>query len=60
MGRLTQWAVIEADIAMLLPHKVFTGNKPTNSILFERLTPRRGTCVGAIAVEGQLPIGQHP
>ncbi|MBU1213689.1 MAG: glucose-6-phosphate isomerase [Gammaproteobacteria bacterium] len=28
------------DIAVLLPHKVFTGNKPTNSILFERLTPR--------------------
>jgi glucose-6-phosphate isomerase len=24
----------------LLPHKVFTGNKPTNSILFEKLTPR--------------------
>ncbi|GAB1235108.1 glucose-6-phosphate isomerase [Ferrigenium sp. UT5] len=30
----------EAGIAMLLPHKVFSGNKPTNSILFERLTPR--------------------
>ncbi len=28
------------DIGTLLPHKVFTGNKPTNSILFERLTPR--------------------
>jgi glucose-6-phosphate isomerase len=24
----------------LLPHKVFLGNKPTNSILFEKLTPR--------------------
>jgi glucose-6-phosphate isomerase len=30
----------EETIAALLPHKVFTGNKPTNSILFERLTPR--------------------
>lgn len=30
----------EAAIAVLLPHKVFPGNKPTNSILFERLTPR--------------------
>jgi len=30
----------EAAIATLLPHKVFAGNKPTNSILFERLTPR--------------------
>ncbi len=24
----------------LLPHKVFPGNKPTNSILFQKLTPR--------------------
>ena len=24
----------------LVPHKVFTGNRPTNSILFEKLTPR--------------------
>jgi glucose-6-phosphate isomerase len=24
----------------LLPHKVFQGNKPTNSFLFEQLTPR--------------------
>ena len=30
----------EATISTLLPHKVFVGNKPTNSILFERLTPR--------------------
>jgi glucose-6-phosphate isomerase len=27
-------------IEALLPHKVFKGNKPTNSILFEKLTPR--------------------
>jgi glucose-6-phosphate isomerase len=27
-------------IARLLPHKVFEGNRPTNSILFRRLTPR--------------------
>lgn len=27
------------DIEALLPHKVFEGNKPTNSILFEKLTP---------------------
>lgn len=30
----------EKTIAALLPHKVFEGNKPTNSILFEKLTPR--------------------
>jgi glucose-6-phosphate isomerase len=30
----------EKTINELLPHKVFAGNKPTNSILFEKLTPR--------------------
>jgi len=30
----------EKAIEALLPHKVFAGNKPTNSILFEKLTPR--------------------
>jgi glucose-6-phosphate isomerase len=29
-----------AAIEALLPHKVFEGNKPTNSILFRQLTPR--------------------
>ena len=29
-----------AAVEALVPHKVFAGNKPTNSILFERLTPR--------------------
>ena len=29
----------EQDIAALLPHKVFTGNRPTNSIFFKKLTP---------------------
>ncbi len=29
-----------AAIEALLPHKVFEGNKPTNSILFDKLTPR--------------------
>lgn len=28
-------------IVDLLPHKVFPGNKPTNSILIDKLTPRR-------------------
>jgi glucose-6-phosphate isomerase len=30
----------EAEIEMLYPHKVFEGNRPTNSILFKKLTPR--------------------
>lgn len=28
------------EIERLLPHKVFPGNKPTNSLLFQKLTPR--------------------
>ncbi len=28
------------EIKKLLPHKVFQGNRPTNSILFKKLTPR--------------------
>jgi glucose-6-phosphate isomerase len=28
------------EIQMLLPYKVFEGNRPTNSILFKKLTPR--------------------
>jgi glucose-6-phosphate isomerase len=30
----------ERRIKKLLPHKVFEGNRPTNSILFKKLTPR--------------------
>jgi glucose-6-phosphate isomerase len=28
------------EVERLLPHKVFEGNKPTNSIFFQKLTPR--------------------
>ena len=28
------------EIEKLAPHKIFAGNKPTNSILFKKLTPR--------------------
>jgi glucose-6-phosphate isomerase len=30
----------EEEIRRLAPHKVFEGNRPTNSILFKKLTPR--------------------
>ena len=30
----------QAAIARLLPHKIFAGNRPTNSLLFRKLTPR--------------------
>ena len=39
-GELEASGMSESDIAKLLPHKVFEGNKPTNSFLFEKLTPR--------------------
>lgn len=29
-----------AEVEKLLPHKVFPGNRPTNSLLYRRLTPR--------------------
>ena len=37
---LEQSGKSEAEISALLPHKVFAGNRPTNSILFRQLTPR--------------------
>jgi len=30
----------EEEVEHLLPHKVFEGNRPTNSIFFQKLTPR--------------------
>ncbi|MFO7603224.1 MAG: glucose-6-phosphate isomerase, partial [Gammaproteobacteria bacterium] len=37
---LRQEGLSEEDIALLLPYKVFPGNKPTNTILYSKLTPR--------------------
>jgi len=28
------------ELEALLPHKVFTGNKPTNSIIVDKITPK--------------------
>ncbi|MAS51992.1 MAG: glucose-6-phosphate isomerase [Flavobacteriales bacterium] len=33
-------AYSDSDIAALLPHKIFEGNKPTNSIFVKKLTPK--------------------
>ncbi|HOT26735.1 MAG TPA: glucose-6-phosphate isomerase [Candidatus Ozemobacteraceae bacterium] len=33
-------SVSETQLEMLVPHKVFPGNRPTNSILVKKLTPR--------------------
>ncbi len=37
---LEKSGVSKEDIEMLAPHKVFEGNKPTNSILLDELTPK--------------------
>ncbi|MBK8479945.1 MAG: glucose-6-phosphate isomerase [Proteobacteria bacterium] len=37
---LTSSGLDEAEIARLLPHKVFAGNRPTSTLIFPRLTPR--------------------
>ena len=40
MVELAQKGLSEEEIESLAPHKIFAGNKPTNSILFPKLTPR--------------------
>jgi glucose-6-phosphate isomerase len=39
-AELRQEGKSEEEIRRLAPHKVFEGNRPTNSILFPKLTPR--------------------
>lgn len=39
LAELQSSGLNEAEISALLPHKVFPGNKPSNSIMFEKLTP---------------------
>lgn len=39
-AELTAAGKSEEEISFLLPFKVFEGNRPTNSILFKKLTPR--------------------
>lgn len=40
IAELRQAGKSDSEIRNLYPHKVFEGNKPTNSILFKQLTPR--------------------
>ena len=39
-AELTAAGMSGDKLEQLVPHKVFAGNKPTNSIMFQRLTPR--------------------
>jgi len=36
------------EVARLVPHKVFPGNRPTNSILYKRLSPKTLGCLLAL------------
>ena len=40
IANLTKAGMPQADIEMLTPHKIFEGNRPTNSILINELTPK--------------------
>ncbi len=40
VAELKKAGMSEDDIAQLAPHKVFTGNRPSNTLLFDKLTPR--------------------
>ena len=44
-GKSEAQCVAEGVPAELLAHKVFPGNKPTNSIMFDKLTPK---CLGSL------------
>ena len=39
-AELEAQGVSGADLERLLPHKIFPGNRPTNSLLYRKLTPR--------------------
>jgi glucose-6-phosphate isomerase len=39
-AELTAAGMKGSELEKLLPHKIFAGNKPTNSIMFKKLTPR--------------------
>ena len=40
LAELKKEGKTDSEIQKLLPHKMFEGNRPTNSILFQKLTPR--------------------
>jgi glucose-6-phosphate isomerase len=40
MAELKNGGKSDDEIEALTPHKMFDGNKPTNSILFKKLSPR--------------------
>jgi len=39
-GKTPEQVEAEGTPASLVPHRVFTGNRPTNTLLADRLTPR--------------------
>ena len=55
---LARAGLTNEDISRLLPFKVFTGNRPTNSFLIKKLTPRTLGELVAIYEHGNLQKGQ--
>ena len=39
-AELAESGMSKAEIKALLPHKIFPGNRPTNSLVYRKLTPR--------------------
>ncbi len=48
IAELEKSGMNETEISELTPHKVFSGNKPTNSFMFTKLTPRVLGCLLAL------------
>lgn len=43
------------EILKILPHKIFTGNRPSNSILLKKLTPfTLGVLIGVVLLNKNL------
>jgi glucose-6-phosphate isomerase len=40
VGELVKSGKNEQEVSLLMPFKVFSGNRPTNSILVKKITPR--------------------
>ena len=47
-GELQKQGMAGEALEKLLPHKLFTGNRPSNSIMFQKLTPRTLGCLIAL------------
>lgn len=47
-AELEKSGITGEELTALLPHKVFKGNRPTNSVMFKKLTPKTLGCLIAL------------